>query len=1178
MRFPDFSRFFELCHGTKAYSWQIDLAERVYRDRRWPPALDLPTASGKTAAIDIALFVLARSAHEGCPGDFPRRIFLVVDRRVLVDQAWSRGEHLLRRIAEDGALSPVREALASIGPDAPASVRLRGACPTDRRWATAADQVLLIAATVDQVGSRLLLRGYGVSPSIRPVEAGLVGQDALILLDEAHLAGPFLDTLRRMDELDPVRGLPVRRQVVQLGATLASVGEDRFHLPEELLRPEPPSAPEDAVLHRRLFAQKRLRWTEESPEELLRMLDEHPSVLVVANTVATARQLHHKLTGASWRRRQGNTAPERALFLVTGRMRPVDRQRITDEIDARLAERAPTLVVATQCIEAGVNWDFDALITECASWDALVQRLGRLNRTGREGDFPAHVISAQRSFQFPKYVEGAPTGKLCPVYLEHERITAEWLAELGELEAPPGALPSAPEGATRPPGRAPLLAPEYLDLWAQNRADGPGYDVGAFLHGPTEDSQVQVIWRDIQLEADQEVIAPLLKALPPSSLEAAPVPIPEFRRWAEGRDVIALLGEPELRRADDIAPGMTVVVPLAYGGIAEHATFDPASRHQRVEDVAAEALRDHRGLDYELHEAPPLDDESPVEEQVKAWLGASPERSHLKTWDWVDAGRRWLFVSRLPLDGEEDDGSSFRRRAVSLERHLNGVEQRTKDTARRLGLREDLSSDLALAARLHDLGKLDDRFQRLCGRTPGEEALGKSGLSWWARRRRAALGDYPRGERHEALSVELMHRHGLHRKAHDPELVEHLVASHHGWARPFTRVAQGQATIRDTIFGLDASGSVTHEEAERAPARFDRVQRRYGWLGLAWMEAILRLADHRQSDAEERGEVGAPGGSALVARPPIAEVVCNASVVHEVPLSTLSGLVAGDYLASLGVLRALDIGEMRATLQWRGTTPVVRSDCSDLDTLIDVFEEVRASFRGTWPGELNRLDDDTRAELVSGATEPFRSLVVALICEVGRSEMDFVSGGRGGFVSNFNWATTTADSKFQRNALQKTLAGPRELVTARTFRWSALAAQGARRPAVASADGRAEPWIEWLSLLGVSGLLCVPESRRNGTLAARSTAMRGQRASEKVLRWPLWRSPLPWGAVRAAFASSPRALPDALWCEAERRPFGAGTNIVYGFGPGQPVVRTTPMLRRRAASSTLAGLTGGANP
>ena len=193
MTFPDFARFFELCHDEGPYLWQRRLADQVLTDRRWPSALDLPTGSGKTSAIDIALYALAVAAHEGEFGIFPRRIVLIADRRVLVDQAWRHGERLLERIESTAELAPVRRALAKLSPEEPpSSIRLRGACPTDPRWCRSPDQVQIVASTVDQIGSRLLMRGYGVSSRMRSVEAGLVGQDTLFLLDEAHLAGSLL--------------------------------------------------------------------------------------------------------------------------------------------------------------------------------------------------------------------------------------------------------------------------------------------------------------------------------------------------------------------------------------------------------------------------------------------------------------------------------------------------------------------------------------------------------------------------------------------------------------------------------------------------------------------------------------------------------------------------------------------------------------------------------------------------------------------------------------------------------------------------------------------------------------------------------------------------------------------------------------------------------------------------
>jgi CRISPR-associated endonuclease/helicase Cas3 len=207
--FHRFSEYFRALWGHPPFAWLSALVKRVLENAHhpWPDAIQLPTASGKTACLDIAVFALAAQVDLLEPGRMlaaPRRIFFVVDRRVIVDEAYDRARKLADKLkaAPSGIVKEVADRLRKLaGGDTPMAVfQLRGGMYRSNAWARSPVQPTIVASTVDQLGSRLLFRAYGPGPGTWPIHAGLAGNDALVLLDEAHCARPFLETLRAVEK------------------------------------------------------------------------------------------------------------------------------------------------------------------------------------------------------------------------------------------------------------------------------------------------------------------------------------------------------------------------------------------------------------------------------------------------------------------------------------------------------------------------------------------------------------------------------------------------------------------------------------------------------------------------------------------------------------------------------------------------------------------------------------------------------------------------------------------------------------------------------------------------------------------------------------------------------------------------------------------------------------------
>ncbi|HEY6304781.1 MAG TPA: type I-U CRISPR-associated helicase/endonuclease Cas3 [Terriglobales bacterium] len=995
----DFEAFHQAVHsGRKPFDWQDRLLRQIVSERAWPRVLDLPTGSGKTTCIDIALFALALDSstpprERWCP----RRIAMVVDRRVVVDQAAERGHKLLNALTTSSAheVIAVREALASLaGPDdEPLGVfTLRGGIPKDDGWARTPDQPLVIASTVDQVGSRLLIQGYGVSPGMRPVHAGLAGNDMLILLDEVHLSQPFKQTLERLGRLRERyrgNGLPQRFQFAFLSATPGDAEGARFELSPAELAPE-------CLLGPRLYAKKPTRIVEVSGREDLakRVASEaksltgmHDVVAAVVNRVDTAlsvfSELKEMMTG------------EADVILVTGRMRPLDRDDvlavykplITAGMRTRSGAEGKLVVVGTQCIEAGADFDFDAMVTESASFDSLRQRFGRVNRLGEykdgEGDSKAEgVIAHDEAAEIPKRDKSGKVvrkgGQVVmvkgdPIYGDTIIKTIKWLQMQGDkakgrkskasqtmagagarVDFGSRALLDAPGELLSPKESAPTLLPAYLDLWSQTAPEPFTVpEPGLFLHGPRSGpDDVQIIWRtdldDSLFESEStSVLVSAVAAVRPSSLEAISLPFVAARRWlaqttrviagtadleasdeaqrdtdsiSGGRRALRWRGDKsEIVDASQVRPGDTLIVPSSYGGIdSASRCFDPVST-QEVPDLAERASLMARGRPLlRLHPRVLLRlDLSVDREDPRAARRELAARSgDLSGWKriWAERlgrGRRtysvplengedegWLVISggrvklqelRNALGPEgwiqtsieqgtetttEDEDSPYVGSEVTLDDHTTHVEERVRGYAYRLGFSDDLVGDLSLAARFHDIGKADRRFQ--CMLRGGSQInyyrdegrmLAKSGIpagSKAERQRAQRLSGYPQGARHEVQSVAMMQAaiEQVAAKAYDLDLVMHLVASHHGHCRPFAPVVKDSQPVDISFekhdggtFGTLAFGAVTsahelHQLDSVLADRFWSMIAKYGWLELCWLETILRLADHRASESE----------------------------------------------------------------------------------------------------------------------------------------------------------------------------------------------------------------------------------------------------------------------------------------------------------------------------------------
>jgi len=134
---------------------------------------------------------------------------------------------------------------------------------------------------------------------------------------------------------------------------------------------------------KRTVSLKQLDTEEAVIEQIRQAACNGQAVCWIRNTVKAAREIHRTLANCEW-------LAEDHLHLFHSRFAMADRQRIESDTlkrfgdKSRHEDRKGHVLIATQVIEQSLDLDFDALITDLAPIDLIIQRTGRLRRHIRD--------------------------------------------------------------------------------------------------------------------------------------------------------------------------------------------------------------------------------------------------------------------------------------------------------------------------------------------------------------------------------------------------------------------------------------------------------------------------------------------------------------------------------------------------------------------------------------------------------------------------------------------------------------------------------------------------------------------------------------------------------------------------------------------------------------------------
>lgn len=804
---------------------------------------------------------------------------------------------ILRRVAEALQSFQTRNDGQGIGPFEVGHIR--GELSNRDLPVTDISACAIIAATPDMYGSRALFRGYGSTKAARPRETALLTMDTVMVLDEAHMNRQLLHTTQRIAELQKREvnlGVPTL-QVVETTATPSTEDSESTTLGVDI---EALDKPNDKELHKRVYSHKELmlhpidKWdgkpgnaaTVNAAVDAIKDFLAHRemgkgsevahTVGCIVNHVRTAISIKEKLT------KDKVLEKEEEVQLLVGRMRPYDLKKLQkkhSKLFTTEGDKSVKVVVATQTLEVGIDVDFADLVTELAPASSLAQRFGRVNRLGHRTDSKVVVIEP---------ASGDSVKKDAPPYRAVDLSNAyAWLEALNGAENPsvnPAAMVKNPPVQSSPE-RLLYQRPEWPDLLEFSRTDENPYDepdLDLWLHDSLEAETAMggVIVRD-NLPSNTSAAMEILKTsyFAPRDEETFPANLKILKEILDYQDEHGVKPRKFLYRQGEIslwqdadqgeessqtlAPGDVLIldtgsIPFTNQGIAVTQRELPSKKDE------LEAVPFPKGIKLYVYEKC-----ANREEDFREYLGLSPEEV-AELLDSQASGGQKRIASELSTEAEDgqeviawyadvtDDKKSVEGSDIAqelgltdpvlLDDHQNDVAERTRQIAENLGLAPEFSEALELAAKYHDEGKRDLRFQQMLGADPDADALAKSGhrsvAEAYRARSRSAL---PRGWRHEQLSA-LMVAASPEKVGEHRDLVLRIIGCSHGHGR-FSFAHDAGFLLKEGYLPEGMDYEALKEQATRLfnvgywDNLMEQTSRTYGPYATAYLEAVERAAD-----------------------------------------------------------------------------------------------------------------------------------------------------------------------------------------------------------------------------------------------------------------------------------------------------------------------------------------------